>query len=175
MKKLAATVALSVSLLNACGGDKKEHVAPVKMQTAAEEVLRIGETWASVTPEKGILSPPSKISVFETHSTSELRLAKEGGTEVLQIAEEIKLRTGEVVRCTTRFEHSVVVRWGRRQGEAAVEITRPQVTGPRNCDGLHPEGPIAQSSKKALFVLRSDNLVAIEPRLDKRVYISRAL
>lgn len=175
MKQLAFAFGLAAAALTGCGADKKETATPVQIQTSADEILRIGETWATTVPNKGILSPPSKISVFKTHTKSELTLSKNGGKEVLTISEEVQLRSGGSVSCSTRFEHNVQLRWGRRRGEAAVEITRPQVTGQRHCEGLHPEGAIAQSEKKALFVLRSDNLIAIEPKLDKRVYISRTL
>jgi hypothetical protein len=91
--------------------------------------------------------------------------------ETLTIDEEAQLRTGPTIRCSTEFTHDLGHRWGRKQGQAAVELVRPALHGQRHCDLPHPEGPISEPARRALFVLRSDNLVAIEPVVDQRTYI----
>lgn len=158
-------------LLSACGGKQEGPPPAVKTQTPADEILRLGNLWTSILPDKGILSPPSEISLFRTHRKSVLRIAENAVVEKLTIEEEVQLRDGPVIRCLTEFEHQVGHRWGRKNGEPALEIVRPALNAPRACDGPHPDGFIAEPAKRALFVLRSDSLVAIEPVVDKRTYM----
>lgn len=157
--------------LASCGGKKNEVKQPVEKETSAQEILRLGNLWTNVSSDKGILSPPSKISLFRIHRKSELRIAENMIVEKLAIEEEVQLRDGPIVKCSTEFEHHVGHRWGRNNGEPAVEIVRPALSAERKCNGVHPEGPIAEPAQRALFVLRSDNLVAIEPVVDQRTYI----
>jgi hypothetical protein len=162
--------ALAFGLI-ACGGKKEEVKEPVEQETSAQEILRLGNQWTNVTPDKGLLSPPSKISLFRIHRKSELRFSETLIVEKLLIEEEVQLRDGPIVKCSTEFEHNVGHRFGRHNGEPAVEIVRPALHAARKCDGIHPEGPIAEPARRALFVLRSDNLVAVEPKVDQRTYV----
>ena len=165
-----AVAIVSLALIS-CGGNKKADAPKAEKLTAADEILRIGNLWTNVHPEKGILSPPSKISLFRTFRKSELRMSERTILERLIIEEEAELRDGTKIRCLAQFEHQVAHRWGHHNGGAAVEITRPSLHTARSCEGgMHPEGPLSEPAKKALFVLRSDNLVAIEPALDQRTY-----
>jgi hypothetical protein len=167
----AVTIAMMPLAVLACGGNKNSDTPAVKKQTAADEILRIGNLWTNVHPEKGILSPPSKISLFRTYRKSELRMSEDAIFERLTIEEEAELRDGTKIRCVTQFEHQVGHRWGHHNGDAAVEIVRPALSATRSCEGaIHPDGPIAEPAKQALFVLRSDNLVAVEPPVDQRTY-----
>ena len=172
MLKANFSVVIVSLALGACGGNKEADAPPVEKQTAADEILRIGNLWTNVQPEKGILSPPSRISLFRTFRKSELRMSEGSIFERLSIEEEAELRDGTKITCLTQFEHQVGHRWGHHSGEAAVEIVRPALSSARSCDGLtHPDGPIAEPAKRALFVLRSDNLVAVEPAVDQRTYV----
>lgn len=162
---------LCVVGLGACGGKKETAKQPVEKETSAQEILRLGNLWTNISPDKGILSPPSKISLFRTLRKSELRISESSIVEKLTIEEELQLREGPIVKCSTQFEHQVGHRWGRNNGEPAVEIVRPPLSGPRRCDGVHPDGPIAEPAQSALFVLRSDSLVAILPVVDQRTYL----
>jgi hypothetical protein len=167
----ARTLIIILALgLGGCGGKKEVARQPVEKETSAQEILRLGNLWTNVSPDKGILSPPSKISLFRVHLKSELRMSENSIVENLTIEEEVQLRDGPIVKCSTQFEHQVGHRWGRNNGEPAVEIVRPALSSERKCDGIHPDGPIAEPAKRALFVLRSDNLVAIEPVVDRRTY-----
>jgi hypothetical protein len=166
-KYLLIVVALSTA---SCGGGQEKPPPAIEKETAAGEIIRIGTVWTNATPEKGILSPPSKVSLFRNLRRSELRISENAIVETLTLEEEFQLRDGPVIKCSTHFEHQVGHRWGRKNGEAAVEITRPALNAPRSCDGVHPDGPIAEPARTALFVLRSDSLVAIEPLVDKRTY-----
>ncbi len=158
------------ALATACGGAPKE-AAPVKRLSAADEITRIATEWMSVVPAQGLLSPPSKISTFKNSRASKIVLGAHSATETLTIEEKLQLRTGERVSCSTQVQLELRVRYGRRGGEAAVELTRPPLTVPRSCQGFHPEGSLNEPERSALFVLRADTLVALEPPLEKRKYL----
>jgi len=141
------------------------------VETPADEILRIGANWTSVQPIKALLSPPSPISVIRGSVTSRIHLTKRDAEEELTIAEDVELRSGARVVCESTFRHPLSLRYGRKGGEPAVEITRPALNGRRVCQGPHPEPDLVAESIVTLFVLRSDQLVAIEPKTDGRSYI----
>lgn len=169
------TLFASFLLLASCGPKEDAAPPPVQMMTAADEILRIGETWSSSHAEKAILSPPSKISLSNTIVRSEISFSQNSARERLTIQEEVSLRSGGTIHCETTFEHALRLKWGRKQGEAAVKLQRPSLSGPRACNGPHPELVISRPSAEALFVLRSDELIPVEPPLEKRRYIPLAL
>ncbi len=170
--RLAALLALSASCLAACGGEAPEARAPIAKETPADEILRIGKTWTSTAKQRGLLSPPSVISVFEVREESTIELSPTEARESLVVVENIRLRTGERIACETTVNHALELRWGRREGEAVVELTRPPVSTPRVCDKPgHPEPLLERPFGAARFALRSDSLVAIEPATDDRVYL----
>ena len=171
MKRAIIPFLLSLGCVVSCGPSQEAERPPVELQSAADEIMRIGEVWTSAHSEKGILSPPSKISVFTTVVRSEIKLSEHEASEVLLIQEEVTLRAGGTVLCETRFEHPLRLKWGRRQQEAAVKLSRPPISGPRNCNGPHPEPIISRGEVTALFVVRSDELIPVEPPLEKRKYI----
>lgn len=154
----------------ACGGSKTTPPPTVARETAEAEVTRISHRWTSTQVERSILSPPSPISVRAATRTSRLEFASGAAQETLVITEQFDLRAGGTVRCQTTFEHAVALRWGRKSGEAAVEITRPPLAGARSCDGPAPDGALTEPERRALFVLGSDQLGAVEPPLDERIY-----
>jgi hypothetical protein len=158
-------------LLSACGGQQEAVEAPVSTEGPGDEIRRVAITWTSTEPTKGILSPPSPISVFHTTTRSVVALRRDDAREELTIWEELELRNGATIRCSNKFVHPLKVRYGRKRGEAAVEITRPVLRGQRSCDGAHPEPEFNVPSRVARFALRSDRLVAVEPVTDKRTYL----
>jgi hypothetical protein len=103
-------------------------------------------------------------------------LTPDSAREELTIQEHVQLRAGGAVDCQTTLTHALGVRYGRRQGEAAVELLRPPLHGARVCSlGTHPEPVLKQPEHRALFVLRADALVAVEPPLEKLKYLPSAL
>ncbi|HXS16737.1 MAG TPA: hypothetical protein VN764_06095 [Polyangiaceae bacterium] len=161
-----------LGLTQACGGSQKQDSETVVTQTAADEILRIAADWTADLPEQGLLSAPSVVSMFKNTLTSTLTLTPSAAQERLIIEETLQLRAGGVVRCTTTIEHPLSIRYGRRQGEAAIEIVRPAVHTPRTCSvGTPPEPMLDQPERRALFVLRADTLVPVEPPLEKRKYL----
>lgn len=171
MKCKRSALAMILLLAPACGGGNQSAPPPIQTMTAADEVLRVSDVWTSVQPNQGILSPPSKISMFRGTRSSEIRLTESSATERFTIEEEVELRSGGKVRCRTTFEHALALRWGRKAGEPAVELTRPALSGARSCDGIHPDGDLSEPALRALMVLRSDQLVVIEPLVDQRKFL----
>lgn len=171
-RSLAATCALlcAPGLVLGCGGKGNAPPPVVAKETAEAEVLRISRAWTSTQVEKSLLSPPSIVSVRAQTRTSRLELAAKEGTEHLVIAEQFELRTGGRIECETVFDHPVQVRWGRKSGEAAVEVTRPALQARRTCNGTAPEDVLSEPVRTALFVLGADQLVAVEPPLEERIY-----
>lgn len=168
---LAPLILLSLVLGAGCNSKKGAEMPPVAKQGAADEILRISDVWRADLLLQGILSPPSPISTFKTIEQSELALGRDQGHETMTVEERLELRSGESVTCRTRVEHPLQVRFGRSRGEAAIEITRPEISAVRDCEGVHPEGRLEREPLRALFVLRADQLVALAPPLEKRQYL----
>lgn len=162
---------LAAASLLGCAGNKREVEAPVRQETPADEIRRVSNEWVYTAPTQGLLSPPSPISVFHTITRSVVTFRGEEAHEELTIWEDLELRSGGTVRCANKFSHPLKVRWGRKNGEPAVEISRPALEGKRTCDGIHPEANFAEPARVARFVLRSDRLVAVEPATDGRTYL----
>lgn len=154
----------------ACAGGQSGPEAPLLKETAADEIQRISSTWSSTEIEKGLLSPPSPISLSTTKRSSVVRLTPDAATEALTIEESLDLRAGGRVRCRTSFDHPLTIRFGRKQGEAAIELERPALSAPRRCDGPHPEPLLSEPARRGLFVLRGDQLIAVDPPRDDRRY-----
>lgn len=173
MRQASVLLGLFASvLLPGCGSDDPAPRAPVAEETPADQVLRIGRTWSSTRHDKGLLSPPSPINVFEIGEDSRLALEPKRAHETLVIEETVKLRSGVLLVCRTTLENDLGIRWGRREGEPAVELTRKALSTPRLCDRPgHPEPLIQRPASSVRFVLRSDNLIAVDPATDGRVYL----
>ncbi len=173
-KSLILACALAAApLAAACGGDEPEARAPIARETPADEVLRIGKVWTATSENRGLLSPPSPISMFDVREQSTLDLSAAAAYEVLVVEEDVRLRSGVRLLCKTTVQRDLGLRWGRREGEAAAELRRPALSAPRVCDNPgHPEPVLQRPAGATRFVLRSDNLVAVEPATDGRVYIA---
>ena len=162
---------LLVSLATlACGGSKNAPPPTVARETAEAEVTRIASAWTSTQVERSILSPPSPISVRAATRISHIEFTSGAAHEQLVIKEQFDLRAGGTIQCQTTFEHALEVRWGRKSGEAAVEVIRPPLAGARSCDGTPPDPTLSEPARRALLVLGSDQLAAVEPALDERIY-----
>ncbi len=159
-------------LLLGCGGDDREAEAPVHRETPADEILRIGNHWVSRQENRGLLSPPSAISVFVVREESTVTLAPKSAKEELVVEEQFELRSGATIHCRTEFSHDLTLQWGRRGGTAAVQLVRPALDAPRVCDGPgHPEPRLSRGRTAARFILSSDALEAVDPPLEKRRYL----
>lgn len=130
--------------------------------------------WQSTAHEKSLLSAPSPVSVADVDTESALRFSPDGtgATETLVVRERFELHDGRKFECDSRAELQLGIAWGRRHGEAAVELTRPATVLSRRCV---PEGfadaTLEPAAGPARFVMRGDRLVAVDPPLEKRVYL----
>lgn len=161
---------LAGSMQLSCGSSDTPPAKTVARETAELEISRISSVWISTEIDKTILSPPSPLSLSASTRTSTLFFEPGAVRETLSVEEVLDLRSGGRVRCRTHFDHEVGFRFGRKEGEAAVELLRPALSSQRGCDGNAPEPVLAEAARRVLLVLRSDQLVAIEPPLDQRVY-----
>lgn len=109
---------------------------------------------------------------MRTQSTIAFERGKPGAREEIVVAERFELRSGARYLCQSRGSTPNEVRFGRYHGEAAVELRRSALVLERRCDPpdfREPELEIPAGG--ARFVLRSDQLVAFAPPLEKRVYL----
>ncbi len=158
-------------------GCKKQQGPPpseVLAETPEDEILRVGTRWQATDEARGFQSPPSPISVFDTRVQSVLvfERGQKSIVESLTASEDFELRDGSRVHCEGSVELHTRVLYGRRQGEAAIQLERPRVRIPRRCSGgTPPDAALSVPRSVARFVLREDQLIAVEPPLEKRVYL----
>jgi hypothetical protein len=139
-----------------------------------EAIARIGSTWEARYTDKGLLSSPSPIASFDRQLASRLELARGQSlaTESVNFEERFILRDAREVRCQGRFDIQVNVAYGARGGENALELSWPELSQPRSCNVADaPIPPFERPAGRARFVLRSDQLVGVEPALEKRVFL----
>jgi hypothetical protein len=124
--------------------------------------------------DKGFKSSPSKIASFDRQIVTEIQLAKgqDSAARRSSYLEGFSLRDGTEVECSTVVETRVEVAYGRKAGEAALELGWAPLLIERVCNT--PGAPIPQLEEPAgrsRFALRSDQLVGIEPALEKRTFL----
>ncbi|MCH2109207.1 MAG: hypothetical protein MK135_07755 [Polyangiaceae bacterium] len=161
---------LSLLLITACSAQPKAKRPPVRRETPAEEILRIATTWSTSFEEKALLSAPSPLTFSNTRRESIITLDEKSATEELLVNEELGLRKGGKTQCRAGTKTALKLRWGRFKGAAAVELIRPAIQLKRSCSVPAPENRFVEERKKVLFVLREEQLVAVKPPLENRVY-----
>ena len=146
---------------------------PVAQERPDDEILRIGKTWESALDDKGFRTPPSPITMFSERVTSTLAFTPGSKTavETLTFAGSFKVHDA-TYECHARAQVTVAVAYGRHADEAAVEVRRPPVQIPRECNmpGF-PEPMLDLRETAARFALRGDRLVPIAPATEKRAYL----
>ena len=160
--------------LAACGGANEAPREPVRHETPADEIMRIAKVWQATTLDEGLRSEPDPISVFRRRiqSTLEFQNDQRQVEEQLDIEESFELRNGDRFECRARAKRRYAALFGRRSGEAAVQLERPQLTLVRSCSPpAFPEPELAVGGSTTRFVLQGDRLKAFEPPLDKRMYL----
>ncbi|MCA9648113.1 MAG: hypothetical protein KC492_45785 [Myxococcales bacterium] len=163
-----------VALPCGCKRQQGPSTQEVRAETPEDEILRVGARWQATQEARGFDSPPSQISVFDTRVQSVLvfKAGEKALLEGLTATEDFELRDGTRVHCEGKIEVHTRVRYGRRQGEAAIQLERPRVRIPRRCSGgSPPEASLTLPRSVARFVMRDDQLIAVEPPLEKRVYL----
>jgi hypothetical protein len=159
---------------NACGGAPPAPVAAVAVEGPEDAILRIARTWEARHAEKGLRSSPSPIAAFDRQLVSRIVLAPGAttATEALTFSERFTLRDGTSVACGGSAELPVSVSYGRKAGEPALELAWPALLQPRACEPAHGGIPeLERAPGRARFVLRSDQLVGVEPALEKRTFL----
>jgi hypothetical protein len=139
-----------------------------------EAIRRIASFWEARYTDKGLRSSPSPIASFDRQLVSRIELS-EGqttATESLSVEERFTLRDGGQVHCSGHFDIQVSVSYGTRSGEPALELEWPALERPRDCDTPGAAIPeFERPAGRARFVLRSDQLVGVEPALEKRTFL----
>jgi hypothetical protein len=161
-------------LTPACGGAPAAPLAAPVVEGPEDAILRIAKTWEARHSEKGLRSPPSPIAAFDRQLLSRVVLAPGAttSTEELSFSERFTLRDGANVTCAGSAEVPISVSYGRKAGEPALELAWPALTQPRACEPAHAGIPeLERPAGRARFVLRSDQLVGVEPALEKRTFL----
>jgi hypothetical protein len=163
---------LCLGLLACSGAGGPPPGAPI-VEGPEDAILRIGSFWEARYTDKGLRSSPSPIASFDRALVSRLELAKgqTTATETSSFEERFILRDAREVHCVQRFDGPVSVKYGVRQGEAALELEWPAVQRPRECDVPGAVPALDRPAGRARFVLRSDQLVGVEPALEKRIFL----
>lgn len=160
-------------LLGACSGAAGPPPAPPAVEGPEEAIARIGTSWEARYTDKGLRSSPSLIASFDRQLLSRLELTRGQAVanESISFEERFILRDAREVRCQGRFDIQVNVAYGARGGEPALELEWPESSRPRACTPEAPIPPFERPAGRARFVLRSDQLVGVEPALEKRVFL----
>ena len=158
----------------ACGGAATPARAAAVTEGPESAILRIGSTWEARHGEKGLRSPPSPIGSFDRQLVSRVSLVRgeSTATELASFTERFVLRDGGVVQCSGSQSLDVTVAYGRKSGEPAIELSWPALVLQRNCEPANAGIPqLERPAGRARFVLRSDQLVGVEPALEKRTFL----
>jgi hypothetical protein len=119
-------------------------------------------------------SSPSPIASFERQVISRLVLleGQPTATESVSFTERFVLRDGGEVRCSGDLTGEASVVYGLKAGEPALELAWPGRRYERTCEPSSPAvGEDERSAGRARFVLRSDQLVGVEPVREKRNFL----
>jgi hypothetical protein len=144
------------------------------VEAPEDAILRIASFWEARYTDKGLRSSPSPIASFDRQLVSRLELARGQltATESLSFEERFTLRDAREVHCSGRLDLQVSVTYGARAGEPALELEWPALSRPRECDSPDASIPaFERPAGRARFVLRSDQLVGVEPALEKRIFL----
>jgi len=173
-RAMRAGLAAAALIAGGCKGDKPAVVAPVRHETPADAIRRVGEAWSATELLKGLRSHPSPIAVYRTQAKSTVRFAagKDWTQEHLEIDEAFEMRDGTRYVCHAEGKIRVDLVFGRRHGEPAVEMCRPATRLARACEPPgFPDPEVALPETRARFRLKGDRLLAFDPPVEKRVYL----
>lgn len=161
-------------LLASCGGPRAAPPPVVATEGPEQAILRLANRWEARYVDKGLRSPPSPVGAFERHVVSRIELTphEATATEVLTFSERFTLRDGTTVQCGGSVDLNVGVTYGRKAGEPAVELAWAALSHERPCEPPGaPVPPFERAEGRARFVLRSDQLVGVEPALERRTFL----
>lgn len=171
----ATLLALGTALATGCAKPPPRKLPPIETESPRTEIMRIGMKWQSVMGDKGFRSEPSAIGVFQSQTRTLLTLPESGDTTrgTVLIRENFSMRDGSKFSCQSEGTRQATLRFARRpdSGEAAVEITQPELRLNRQCfPAGFPNPVLVLPAQTARFALQGDQLVAYEPKVDTRQF-----
>jgi hypothetical protein len=136
-------------------------------------ILRIATGWEARYAEKGLRSSPSPIASFDRQLVSRLELVagQATTTERLSFEERFMLRDGSAVQCSGSLDAELGVAYERRAGEPTLTLTWPALERPRECNAPSVPPVFERPAGQGRFVLRSDQLVGVEPARERRTFL----
>lgn len=167
-------VLLACAALSGCGSGGGKAEAPPDKITAEDEILAVAKVWQAMEEARGVRNAPEKIARFEIKERSTLALTagQPSAEEVVELDELFELRSGARFECTAEAKLPVKVRYGRRQGKAAVEVIRPRRNVRRSCrPSDFPEPELTLGGGSSRFRLDDEKLVGFAPLEEKRVFL----
>jgi hypothetical protein len=174
-RRTSAPLLLAACLLASCGPKAEGPRRPDRGVTAEDEIFAAGHVWQAMEEQRGVRGAPEKIARFEIKQRSTLTLERgtHMGTERIERKEVFELRSGAVYECVAKSEMKVRVRYGRRQGNPAVEVMSPSRTLRRECrPSDFPEPEVTLPGGSSRFRLDDAQLVGFAPLSEKRVFLS---
>ncbi len=165
---------LLVLALVGCRPRDRDAEAPPARLSAEQEVLAIAPVWQALEEEHGARGPNQKISVFDLkqRTTLTLREGQRTAEEKIEVKERFEMKNGAVYECRARGLAKVQVRFGRKAGEAALEVQRPSMLLPRTCaPSDFPERELQLSGGTSRFLLQDERLVGFAPPSERRVFL----
>lgn len=162
---ITAAVCLLGLVCNACGGGGEAPPPPPKRLTAEERILQVGKTWEETTLAEGYLNEPD---ITFLRATDRMTLQLQQGARVALATFDRKelIRTPQAreFHCKVSGVAQAAVNFAWRVNEASLTVRVPAVSLRRACNESgypHPTRVIDQLS--AVYVLRGDRLVAVDP------------
>jgi hypothetical protein len=157
-----------------CASTPGPSPSRVSIERPEDALFRIAGNWRARHSEKGLRSSPSPIGAFDRQIVSRLALSRgqATATETVRVTESFLMREGGRVSCSVDWEGEVTVAYGTLRGEAALQLGWEALQRPRACDDPNLAlPPFERPAGRAAFVLRSDQLVGIDPPLEKRIFL----
>ncbi len=173
MNRLPHWVGFGVLFLLGCQKEEPVARAPLLHLSAREEILQVSAVWAAEISDRRLLDAPSPLAAVITESTLRLDLSDpKAAHQDLLVKKRLEYRDGSRINCEATPHFTAQVRFGRRRGEPALELRRPVSPVSWRCDAPLPaELDPTVGAEAARFVLRQDQLVAVEPASDRRRFL----
>ena len=185
MTWLLAFVAAVTGSFGCTGGRDAE--TPTARMSAEQQILSVGRRWQAREQQDGFrasqgpvgqparsAAPAKQVAVFHRTITTSLQL-EPGATEAVEtfeLDERFKLDNGQWYRCQARTTAQVRLRYGKKRGEAALEVSQPERRVTRRCTPPDfPEPVLELPATTSRFRLRGDQLVGFEPVSEKRTFV----
>jgi hypothetical protein len=157
----------------ACASTSGSSPTRIAVEQPEDALFRIASRWRAQHSEKGLRTSPSPIGAFDRQIVSRLSLSRgqPTATETVRVTESFLMRDEARVSCGVDWEDEVRVTYGTLRGEAGLQLAWEALQRPRACEPNLAMPPVERPAGWAHFVLRSDQLVGIDPPLEKRTFL----